>query len=168
MSYLQTIEATRQVSEVKYSIGKIVLLVLIGQLVGAEGFTQIELYLKHHESAIRKFLPLENGLPSHDTMERVIALIKPNVMAELQRKWLHLQATEETEKIKKLINIDGKTIRGNRNKHQSPVHIVSVYSDADGLFLGHLPTKEKSNEITAILELIDQLNLENTIVTICA
>jgi hypothetical protein len=70
-------------------------------------------------------------------MERVIALIKPNVMAELQRKWLHLQATGETDKIKKLINIDGKkNIRGNRNKHQSPVYIVSAYSDADGLCLG--------------------------------
>ncbi|MDR1473032.1 MAG: ISAs1 family transposase [Lactobacillales bacterium] len=150
------------------SIGEIVLLVLIGQLVGAEGFTQIELYLKHHESVIRKFLPLENGIPSHDTMERVIALIKPNVMAELQRKWLHLQAAGETDKIKKLINIDGKTIRGNRNKHQNPLHIVSAYSDSDGLFLGQLPTEEKSNEITAIPKLIAQLDLKNTIITINA
>ncbi|MDR0615075.1 MAG: transposase family protein, partial [Lactobacillales bacterium] len=54
ISYLQTIEDTRQASKVKYSIGEIVLLVLIGQLVGAEGFTQIELYLKHYESVMRK------------------------------------------------------------------------------------------------------------------
>ncbi|MDR0691334.1 MAG: transposase family protein, partial [Streptococcaceae bacterium] len=70
---LQTIEDSRQASKIKYSIEEVVLLVLIGQLVGAEGFTQIEIYLKHHETLIRKFLPLQNGITSHDTMERIIA-----------------------------------------------------------------------------------------------
>jgi hypothetical protein len=108
------------------------------------------------------------AFPRMTRWRRVIALIKPNVMAELQRKWLHLQATKKTDKIKKLVNIDGKTIRGSHHQDQNSLHIVSAYSDANGLCLGQLPTEEKSNEITAIPKLIAQLDLKDTIITICA
>lgn len=166
--YLSTVEDKRVSGKVRHSLSDIVLLVLLSLLANVEYWEEIEDFGKHYETDLRRYLSLENGIPSHDTIQRVMGMLSPQVTAELQLKWTQLQKSGETDKLKKLLNIDGKTMRGNRNKHQLPLHIVTAYSHSDGICYGQLPIEEKSNEITAIPRLLKQLSIEDTIVTIDA
>lgn len=85
-------------------------------------------------------------------------------MENFQKKWNELLNSEEGEKVKRLLAIDGKTQRGNGNKNQKGNHIVSAV-DERGFCLGQKRVEEKTNEITAIPELIDSLNIKGTIIT---
>jgi predicted transposase YbfD/YdcC len=74
-------------------------------------------------------------------------------------------STNEGEKLKKILAIDGKTMRGNGNKNQNPLHVVSAIATERGICLGQTPVKSKENEIVAIPELLKTLNIKNTIIT---
>ncbi|WP_460054689.1 ISAs1 family transposase, partial [Pseudolactococcus yaeyamensis] len=142
-AYLESVTDPRQAIKVKHKLSDILLLVLLGTLVEADTFVEIEEFGKVFEDSLKGYLSLENGIPSHDTIQRVMS---PSVTAELQLKWSSLKASGETEKLKKIINIDGKTMRGNRSESQRANHVVSAYSKTDSICLGQLTVDEKSNE----------------------
>ena len=105
-------------------------------------------------------------MPSHDTLRRVMGMISPDVLQQLYGKWQELLNREEGEQIKKIICIDGKTLRGNKRKEEKPAHIVSAWCKEDGFCLGQKAVEEKSNEITAIPDLLDKLQVKGQIITI--
>lgn len=152
---LEEVEDPRQAHKVKYSIADILLLVLFAKLANIEFWEEIEEFGHHYEKELKQYSTFENGIPSHDTVQRVMAIVSPDVTAEMQRKWADYVHREETGKLRKVFNIDGKTMRGNRSKTQAPLHIVSAFSKADGVCLGQVPTDQKSNEIKTIPKLID-------------
>ena len=91
-------------------------------------------------------------------------MVPSEFLENFQKRWNELLNSEEGEKVKRLLAIDGKTQRGNGNKHQKGNHIVSAV-DERGFCLGQKRVEEKTNEITAIPELIDRLNIKGTIIT---
>lgn len=115
---------------------------------------------------MRTFLDLPNGIPSHDTFNKVFSNI---VSYEFER--CYIEWVSELAKLspREVIAIDGKTIRGAKaSGKKSPVHMVSAWANENNLVLGQVKVSEKSNEITAIPKLLEVLSIKDTIVTIDA
>ena len=114
----------------------------------------------------RQYLTLENGIPSHDTFGRVFAAIDAKEFAAAFQRWVRglLPALEKDE----VISLDGKTSRRSGKMNATPLHLVSAFAAGAGLVLGQRATAEKSNEKTAIPELLATLALTGCIVTIDA
>ncbi len=168
LKYIELIEDVRQQSKVLHRLIDIVVIVLFAKLANADDWEEIEAFAEYHEDFLKKYIKLENGIPSHDTIQRVMGSINPQYMQKLYEKWNELISSNEGEKLKKIICIDGKTMRGNKIKDGKPNHIVSAWCDEDGFCLGQKAVSEKSNEITAIPQLLDTINIKGNIVTIDA
>ena len=115
---------------------------------------------------MRTVLPFKNGIPSHDTIGRVLGLLDPDALEEMFRRWM----TGVASTLEGVVAIDGKTLRRaiRRGDKQAFVHMVSAFSAANGLVYGQLKTDEKSNEIRAIPQLLKHLCLNGVVVTIDA
>ena len=159
---------SRQQSKVRHALKDIVVIALFATFADADDWVEIAMFAKIHEAYLRKYLRLENGVPSHDTIQRAMAMLSPEVFQRIQRDFQETLNGEEGEKLKKIIAIDGKTQRGNQQNGEKPSHIVSAWSDEDGFCLGQTAVDEKSNEITAIPELLNRLNIRKQVVTIDA
>jgi len=164
LKYLGTVMDTRQEKKVLHKMGDIIALVFFAMLSNADEWVEIEIFGKEHETFLRRYLELPYGIPSHDTIQRVFAIVSPEFLQGFQTLWNEMLSSEEGEKIKKILAIDGKTQRGNGNANQKANHIVSAV-DENGFCLGQKRVNEKSNEITAIPELLDSLNIKGNIVT---
>jgi predicted transposase YbfD/YdcC len=117
---------------------------------------------------LRQILDLPHGIPSHDTFNRVFSLLNPRRFERLFMEWAKtLKGSGVPENV---IAVDGKTVRGSKDSfHQtSPIHLVHAWNVANNICLGQLKTGDKSNEITAIPELLDLLEMKNSIITIDA
>lgn len=114
---------------------------------------------------LRRYIPLEQGIASHDTFGRVFAALNPKQFEACFIRWISGLCPALTDQV---VAIDGKTVRGSHNGDQRAIHLVSAYGCGLGLVLGQLRTAAKSNEITAIPELLDALLLKGAIVTIDA
>ena len=132
---------------------------------GAEGWTDIEEYGKSKEKKLKEYLGLENGIASHDTIRRVFGSLDAVKFEECFLKWV-----SSLGKIKGNIAIDGKTLRHSYDKthKKGALHLVSAWANESRLVLGQVQTEEKSNEITAIPQLLEMLALEGCLVTIDA
>jgi len=164
LKYLEIITDWRQEKKVRHKLKDIIALVLLATLANAEEWTEIEVFGKEHEEFLKEYLELPNGIPSHDTIQRVIAVVSSEYLQEFQSRFNEMMNSDEGEKLKKILSLDGKTQRGNGNKNQKANHIVSAVDDG-GFCLGQLRVDEKSNEITAIPELLERLNISGTIIT---
>lgn len=148
----------------------ILFLAVCATIAGAEGPTEIEMFGKAQEKWLRRFIKLPNGIPSHDTIGRVFALLKPDQFQQAFLNWIGsfcsdaMRAGEERH-----VCIDGKTLCGSGDgKEQKPLHLVSAWVRQHGITLGQVAVDGKSNEITAIPELLRMLELRGAIVTIDA
>jgi predicted transposase YbfD/YdcC len=164
LKYLETVIDTRQEKKVRHKIKDIVIIVFFAMLAGADEWTEYEIFGREHEKFLRVYLELSNGIPSHDTIQRVFAMLAPESLQRFRAMWNGMINSNEGEKIKKILSIDGKTQRGNGNKNQKANHIVSAV-DENGFCLGEERVDEKSNEITAIPDLLDNLNVKGHIIT---
>ena len=167
LKYLETVTDIRQEKKVWHKMSDIIALVFFATLADADDFVEIEVFGKEHEGFLRKYLELPYGIPSHDTIQRVMAIVSPEFLQRFQTMWNEMLNSGEGEKIKKILAIDGKTQCGNGNKNQKANHIVSAV-DEKGFCLGEKRVDDKSNEITAIPELLDILNVKGNIITIDA
>lgn len=141
--------------------------------VGCDGPTAIARWARHKRDWLAGFLELPHGIPSRDCFRRVLSSLKPTAFQKCFESLIaDCLAVQETgqESGKRLIAVDGKTMRRSHNRAAGlgPLHIVSAWATEYGLALGQVATEEKSNEITAIPELLDQLDISDTIVTIDA
>lgn len=143
----------------------IIVIALCAVLCGAKDWQQVETFGKQRLAWLRRFLKLPNDIPSHDTFERVFDRIDPRAFHQSFQNWV--AAIAEKLDIQH-IAIDGKTLRGSGSNKLGPLHLVSAWATEQHLSLGQVATAEKSNEITAIPELLDLLELHGAIVTIDA
>ena len=168
LSWMEYIEDVRQQGKVKHSLKDILVIVLFATLANADDWVEISIFAEYHKEYLKKYIALENGIPSHDTIQRVMGLISPEILQQLYSKWQELLDKNEGELIKKVICIDGKTMRSNKRGEGKPSHVVSAWSKEDGFCLGQKAVEEKSNEITAIPELLEKIQIKGQIVTIDA
>lgn len=150
-----------------HKIIDIVVIAICAVICGAESWKEMEEFGKSKKEWLESILELENGIPSSDTFRRVISRIKPGEFQERFLKWIEI-IRENIEK--EVIAIDGKTLRRSRNKKlgKTAIHIVSAWANSNKLVIGQVKTEEKSNEITAIPELLQILEIKGCIVTIDA
>lgn len=166
--YIEMIEDVRQQTKVLHKLLDIVVIVLFAKLANADDWEEIADFAYYNEDFLKQYIALENGVPSHDTIQRVMSNIEPNCIQKLYDKWNELLNTNEGEKLKKIICIDGKTMCGSKSKTHKAQHIVSAWSDTDGFCLGQKAVEEKTNEITAIPQLLDTIRIKGNIITIDA
>ena len=126
------------------------------------------LFAENYQDYLRKYIELKNGVPSHDTIRRVMGMIAPEILQQLYGKWQERLNRKDGELLKKIICIDGKTMRSNNRGEEKPSHVVSAWSKEDGFCLGQKAVEQKSNEITAIPELLNQIQIKGQIITIDA
>jgi len=144
----------------------ILLIGIISVICGAETWKQMVEFSNSKEEFFRKFLSLENGIPSEDTINRLFSAIDSAQFETCFINWVN--SISEISK-GQVIAIDGKAIRGAKEKgKKSPVHMVSAWANQNNLVLGQVRVNEKSNEITAIPELLENLFIEGNIITIDA
>jgi len=145
----------------------IMVLSFCGVLAGCEAFTEIEQFGKHKEDFFREFLELPNGIPSHDTIGRVFQLLDPEAFEQCCLAWVKSLRKNFKETS---IAIDGKTLRRSFDhaKGLRPLHVLSVWCGEHNLILGQTVVDVKGNEINALPETIDKLNIEGATVSIDA
>lgn len=134
----------------------------------ADTWEQIADFALWNEEYLKQYIELKNGVPSHDTIQRVMGMIRPENLQQLQLRWQELLNSNEGEKLKKIICVDGKTMRSNKRNGSRPCHIVSAWSREDGYCLGQKAVDEKSNEITAIPKVLESIEIKGQVVTIDA
>lgn len=168
LQWMEVIEDIRQQAKVRHSLKDILAIVLFATLANADTWEEIEDFAKGHEEYLRQYLELKNGIPSHDTIQRVMGMVRTEQLQQLQLKWQELLNSNEGELIKKIICIDGKTMRSNKCGERKPNHIVSAWCREDGYCLGQKTVEEKSNEITAIPQVLEAIEIKGQVVTIDA
>lgn len=134
---------------------------------GANDWQQIATFAQQRQDWLRRFFKLSEGIPCHDTFERVFDCINPRAFAAAFSRWM--QGLAEAVGLRH-VAIDGKTLRrsGAPSRDLGPLHLVSAWASANHLALGQVAVDGKSNEITAIPELLDMLELRGALVTIDA
>jgi len=143
----------------------IIAIALCGVIANCDGWTDIIDFANSHRAWFKRFLKLPNGIPSHDTFERVFAKIDPAVFNRCCLAWL--RAVSDVLGLGH-IAIDGKTLCGSASAELGPLHLVSAWATTAHLTLGEIAVAGKSNEITAIPELLKLLDLQGALVTIDA
>ena len=144
----------------------IIFITLAALICGSETWNDIANYGKAKEAWLKQFLQLKNGIPSHDTFNRLYSSIDPKQFETCFLNWVKA-VSDITEG--EVVSIDGKTIRGSRhNGGKSFVHMVSAWAHKNNLSLGQIKVGDKSNEITAIPKLLNVLAIKGCVVTIDA
>ena len=151
----------------------VVVIALMAVLAGADGPTAIAKWAVLKEELLLKVLDLPNGIPCKDVFRRVLMLIKPSAFQACFANWLQslrAKAAEATGVTQPILPVDGKTARRShdRGKGLGALHSVSVWASEFGLSLGQVACAEKSNEITAIPELLRMVDIKGAIITIDA
>lgn len=116
LDYASTVTDTRQKKKVLHKMMDIIMLVFFASLADADDWVEMEVFGKEHEEFLRNYLELPNGIPSHDTIQRVFAMVPSEFLETFQKKWNDMLNSDEGNKVKRLLAIDGKTQRGNGEK----------------------------------------------------
>ena len=143
----------------------IIVIALCAVIAGAQDWQEIATFGRKRLDWLKRFLKLPNGIPSHDTFERVFDRLKPQAFQACFREWV--EAVQDALRIKH-VAIDGKTLRSSGSAKFGSLHLVSAWATAQRLSLAQVAVDAKSNEITAIPVLLDLLDLHGAIVTIDA
>jgi predicted transposase YbfD/YdcC len=167
LQHFQDLEDPRVERGQHHPLVSLVTIAIFATLAGADSFMAIERYGIAKQSWLETFLELPDGIPSHDTFGRVMAMLSPE---DLETRFLAWVSRISENLGVELIHIDGKTVRGSydRDGQLKALHSVSAWSSEHGLVLGQQKVATKSNEITAVPLLLKLLNLKGTIVTLDA
>lgn len=145
---------------IRHKLEDIIIIGLCSVICGGEDFVDMEEFGKEREDFLRKFLELPNGIPDSDTFRRIFEKLDPAKLSECLVNWLEIEFPERC-----IIAVDGKTIKGSANKSHKAYHVVSAFVAENQITLGEVCVDEKSNEITAVPELLDLLYIDNAIIT---
>jgi predicted transposase YbfD/YdcC len=145
----------------------IVVIAICAVIAGAESWDDIALFGEVKRAWFATFLALPNGIPSHDTFNRVFAALDPDQFRAGFASWVQAALPTLPPQV---IALDGKTVRGSHDRYhgKAAIHMVSAWASASRLVLAQVKVEEKSNEITALPELLRQLAIKNCVVTIDA
>ncbi|HSH35178.1 ISAs1 family transposase [Schnuerera sp.] len=161
----EKVEDFRESHKVKHNLLEIIFVAIVATVANSNTWLEIEAFGEIKESLLKRYVKLENGIPSHDTFQRVFEHLDPKAFNRAFMDWTK-KLCDNTEG--RIIALDGKTLRGSTDGNKKAIHIVNAWVDENNFILGQIKTDSKSNEITAIPELLDLLFLENSIVTIDA
>src|SRR5262245_28341924 len=157
----------RVVGRCDHVLVDIIMVAVSAVLCGAENWSEVEQFGKSKEGWLKQYLELPAGIPSHDTFARVFRLLDAQAFQERFMRWV-----EGTFNVKRgqVIAVDGKTARGSRDSYrgQEAIQLVSAFAHESGLLLGQRKVDEKSNEITAVPELLKALFIKGCVVTVDA
>lgn len=169
-SYFESVPDPRHVRNRKHLLVDVVVIAVCALVCGCDGPTAIHRWARERADWLRQFLPLANGIPSRDCIRRLLIALKPEAFQEGFQNWVRDALPVGDGAPPRLIAIDGKTCRRSHDAGQGlgPLHIVSAWASEDGIALGQVATDAKSNEITAIPELLGRIALARTVVTIDA
>jgi len=154
----------------KHPLASVVAVSLMAVLAGADGPTSIHRWAKSLEENLPSVLDLPNGIPSRDVIRRVLCALKPEAFQECFTDWISRLIGGTDDGSQRHVAIDGKTLRGSSDSNRGigPLHLVSAWASEKGLTLAQVPTDQKSNEITAIPQLLRLIDLKKAIITIDA
>lgn len=149
----------------RHSLHDLLVIAITSLLCGAEHFTDMADFGRAKDDWFKTFLELPHGIPSHDTFRRVFMLLDPQAFLDCFLRWTQALRTAIPGE---LVALDGKTLRRSLAAGKSPIHLVSAWAAQNRLVLGQIKVDEKSNEITAVPELLRALELAGCIVTLDA
>lgn len=170
VKHFESLPDPRHTRNRRHLLVDVIVISVCGVIVGCEGPTAIVRWAKAKEDWLRQLLELPNGIPSRDCVRRVLSALKPEAFQKCFQCWIAECLTDDAGGLHRTIAIDGKTMRRSHDRAAGldPLHLVSAWSSEQGIALGQIATEEKSNEITAIPELIDQIDVRGAVVTIDA
>jgi predicted transposase YbfD/YdcC len=173
VAHFAELEDPRSTINRRHPLPGVVVVAILAVLAGASGPTSIARWAKLKEPLLLELLDLPNGVPRKDVFRRVLMLLKPDAFQACFDAWINSlreQAMADTGVDRPVVAVDGKTARRShdRAKGLGALHCVSAWASELGLTLGQLACAEKSNEITAIPELLKQVDIKGAIVTIDA
>jgi len=154
----------REWGNIRHKLTDILVIALSAIIIGENDFESMEDWGKEREEWFRGFLELPNGIPDADTFRRLFERIDPKELLNSLNQWLPHKAVEGRREV----NIDGKTLCGSGGRGKKALHVVSAWVGEQDLVIGQLATDEKSNEITAIPQVLDMIDITGDVVTIDA
>lgn len=181
-SHFESLSDPRHTRNRKHLLKDIVVIAVAAIACGCDGPTAIHRWAGYRAAWLKNYLALDNGIPSRDCIRRLLVALKPEAFQRCFQNWIAAAFTPPSEPStpsntstipdsqRRLVAIDGKSCRGSHDAAHNLgcLHIVSAWASEEGIALGQVATDQKSNEITAIPELLSQLNLSDTLVTIDA
>jgi predicted transposase YbfD/YdcC len=169
-SYFESLSDPRHTRNRKHLLVDIVVIAVCGMVCGCDGPTAIHRWAENRRDRLAQSLSLPNGIPSRDCIRRLLIALKPEAFQECFRDWIADAIRTDDCGPVRLIAIDGKTCRRSHDasRELGALHIVSARASEEGIALGQVATEEKSNEITAIPELLEQIELTDSLITIDA
>ena len=162
--YFSDLTDVRQSGKVRHNLLEVVVMTICAVIAGCDVWEDIVDFCRVKEKWFIESLnmKLENGIPSHDTMQRIWGMILPEEFERSFRSWVASVCRPTSGEI---ISVDGKTIRGSADQQRHPIHLVSAWAHQQQLVLGQIATDEKSNEITAVPSLLDTLDIAGCVIT---
>lgn len=153
-----------------HKLGDLLVISIMAVIAGADGPQAIGVWALNNEQWLKKRLKLPSGVPSHDTIGRLLTVIEPGLFQKCFHAWIQSLATPKEDEHANQIAVDGKVLKRSHDRKNAlgPLWLVSAWSVGHSISLGQLATDEKSNEITAIPELLENIELEKSVVTIDA
>jgi predicted transposase YbfD/YdcC len=169
-SYFESLSDPRHSRNRKHLLVDLAVIAVCGIICGCDGPTAIHRWAKHRQSWLALHLALPNGIPSRDCIRRLLVVLKPEAFQRCFQAWIADAIPVGSNNTGRLVAIDGKTCRGSHDaaKGLGALHIVSAWASEEGIALGQVATDAKSNEITAIPQLLEQIDLSGTLITIDA
>ena len=164
LDHFSALADPRQRWKVVYPLPEILMTVVCGTMAGAEDFVEIERWANRKLDFLRRLLPFERGIPSHDTLNDVLNALPAPLFADCFTAWVEAVREREPD----IVAIDGKTSRRARRGGGHPLHLVSAWACGQRLVLGQEAVRGKGNEITAIPLLLERLELTGALVTLDA
>ncbi len=166
-SYFESLSDPRHTRNRKH---RLVDIAVCGIICGGDGPTAIHRWATHRKAWLARHLALPNGIPSRDCIRRLLVALKPEAFQRCFQAWIADAMPSDDTTTKRLVAIDGKTCRRSHDaaKGLGALHIVSAWASEEGIALGQVATDAKSNEITAIPQLLEQIDLVGTLITIDA
>jgi predicted transposase YbfD/YdcC len=177
LDYFELLEDPRSTVNRKHLLGDLIVISICSVIAGADGPKAMGSWALANQGWLLQRLELPHGIPSHDTINRLLALLKPQAFQNCFKSWIGSLTTAtsdhslpSTSTPQKVIAIDGKALRRSHDRKNKlgALFLVSAWSVENGVSLGQLATEEKSNEITAIPELLTNIDVTGAIVTIDA
>ena len=171
LELLAEIEDFRKGNAIHYRLQDILLVSALAVICNMDTYTEMAMFADHQKKYLEPFCDFRHGTPSHDTFGKVLSRLDPRVLSERFSAWMselyfHLGKLVESKGM--TVAIDGKTICRSGSAEQNASHVLTAFASRMQLVLGQIKTDEKSNEITAIPELLDLFQVKDTVVTIDA
>lgn len=173
VAHFEELEDPRSDVNLRHPLSSVIVIAILAVLAGADGPTAIAQWAELKKELLRRVLSLPHGIPRKDVFRRVLSALKPGAFQACFASWLQAlrdAAAQASGVDRPVLAIDGKTLRRSHDRANGlgPLHSVSVWASDYGLSLGQVATDEKSNEITAIPELLKLVDIQGAIITIDA